>query len=344
MKEVLSQVIDGKHLTSETAERAMELIMAGRATASQIGSLLTALRMKGETPEEIAAFARVMRRFAIHVVTENEQVVDTCGTGGDGADTFNISTAAAIVTAAAGIPVAKHGNRAMSGKTGSADVLQALGVSVELDGERAARCLREVGVCFMFAPQYHQAMKHAVGPRKELGFRTIFNVLGPLANPAGAKRQVIGTYDASLVDRMAEALRMLGTTHALIVHGDDGLDEITLSTSTQIAEIRDGRIQTYTLTPEHVGIQKHPVESFRGGDAAFNAQIIRRIFAGEQGAPRDIVVMNAAAAIYVGGKVNTISDGVRVASAAIDGGHAQAVLERLAKRSHELAGEERIQV
>ncbi|MGB8955004.1 MAG: anthranilate phosphoribosyltransferase [Tumebacillaceae bacterium] len=331
MKQALQTVISGGTLSCEEAEQMMGTIMSGGATDAQIAGLLTGLRMRGETVEEITGFARAMRQFSTKVDAGISGLVDTCGTGGDGADTFNISTTASFVAAAAGVRIAKHGNRSVSSKSGSADVLQALGVNVDLSPEQAAYCLKEIGISFLFAQLYHQAMKYAIGARKELGFRTVFNVLGPLTNPAGATRQVIGTFHADLVYKMAHALAELGTDHSLVVHGEDGLDEITITGPTKIAEVRGGRVQrVFTITPEEVGLTRAPIEAIKGGDPVQNAAIAREVLSGAPGAPRDIVVINAAATIYVSGRAASIAEGVRLAQNAIDSGRALQLLQQLA--------------
>ncbi|KEO83751.1 anthranilate phosphoribosyltransferase [Tumebacillus flagellatus] len=330
MKQALMAVISGETLTAKEAEAAMEQIMAGEATHAQIAGFLTALRMRGETVEEITGFTRAMRRFSTRVESRLGGLVDTCGTGGDGAETFNISTTASFVAAAAGVPIAKHGNRAVSSKSGSADVLQALGVEIALTEEQAAYCLEQVGIAFLFAQTYHPAMKHAIAPRKELGFRTVFNVLGPLTNPAGAKRQVIGCFLPDLVEKMAHVLAELGAEHALVVHGLDGLDEITVTGPTKIAEVRDGQVvDVYTLTPEDVGLDRYEIEELRGGDAIVNAAIAREVLRGKSGAARDVVAFNAGATIYVAGLASSIREGVEMALRAIDSGRALHVLQEL---------------
>ncbi|MBL0387970.1 anthranilate phosphoribosyltransferase [Tumebacillus sp. ITR2] len=340
MKQALLAVINGETLTAHEAESAMEQIMSGEATHAQIAGFLTALRMRGETVEEITGFARAMRRFSTKVESKLGGLVDTCGTGGDGAETFNISTTASFVAAAAGVPIAKHGNRAVSSKSGSADVLQALGVEISLTQEQAAHCLEQVGIAFLFAQNYHPAMKHAIAPRKELGFRTVFNVLGPLTNPAGAKRQVIGCFHPDLVEKMAHVLADLGAEHALVVHGLDGLDEITVTGSTKIAEVRDGRvIDVFTLTPEEVGLSRHAIEELRGGDAVTNAAIARHVLQGHYGAARDVVAFNAGATIYVAGLASSIREGVELAKQALDSGRALAVLQQLAITTQQVTQE-----
>lgn len=343
IKAALQTIINGGTLDRQTAEETMGQIMAGEATDAQIAGLLTALRMRGETVEEIAGFARAMRAVSTKVESRVKGFVDTCGTGGDGADTFNISTTSSFVSAAAGVLIAKHGNRSVSSKSGSADVLQALGVNIELTPEQASQCLEEVGISFLFAQLYHKAMKHAIGPRRELGYRTVFNVLGPLTNPAGATRQVIGTFHADLVDKMAHVLADLGTEHALVVHGRDGLDELTVTAPTKLAEVKGGEVvRVFELTPEEVGLERHNIAALAGGDATVNAQIAHDILQGELGARRDIVVLNAAATIYVSGRAASIADGVRMAQEAIDSGRALETLEKLAALTQTLAREKEL--
>ncbi|GIQ61761.1 anthranilate phosphoribosyltransferase [Paenibacillus cisolokensis] len=338
MQRALATMMSGTDLTREEAREVMEIIMSGKATSAQIAGIVTALRMKGETVDEIAGFAEVMRSKSNRVATEREGLLDTCGTGGSGIHKFNISTASAIIAAAAGVRVAKHGNRAMSGKAGSADVLEALGVNIALSAEQAARCLDEIGICFMFAQLYHPALKHAAGPRKELGVRTIFNMLGPLTNPAGADRQLLGLYDRSRTETVAGVLRELGLKRAMVVSSHDGLDEISISAPTQISELRDGQLRTYDLTPEQLGLRTYPLGEVLGGDAAVNAAIIRSVFAGEQkGAYRDIVLANAGACIYVGDAADTLREGVERAKEVIDSGLASAKLQQLIETTGEVA-------
>ncbi|AEI41353.1 anthranilate phosphoribosyltransferase [Paenibacillus mucilaginosus] len=333
----LQQLIAGQHLSRAEARDVMSVIMEGGATPTQIGSLLTGLRMKGETIEEITGFAEVMRLKSGRVRTSQENLLDTCGTGGDGADTFNISTAAAIVAAAGGIRVAKHGNRAMSSKSGSADVLEALGVNIQLGEEQAARCLEEVGICFMFAQNYHQSMKHVAPSRRELGFRTVFNLLGPLTNPAGADRQVLGVFDRGKTETIAHVMQALGVKRSLVVASFDGLDEISISDATQVTELRDGSIRTFEISPDDLGLRTYPQAAVVGGDAAENAHILRAIFAGEQGAPRDIVLANAGACFYVTGLSGTLQEGVKMAAAVIDSGRAQLKLQQLIQCTGEVS-------
>ena len=303
----------------------MAEIMDGQATPAQFGAFVTALRCKGETIDEMVGLARTMRAKALPVVSGGP-VVDTCGTGGDGAGTLNISTAAAIVAAACGARVAKHGNRAMSSKCGSADVLEALGVRINLSAVEVAECLEKVGVAFMFAPVFHPAMKHAGLPRREIGIRTVFNLLGPLCNPAGASAQVIGVPNKDLVLKMAAVLRALGGTHALIVHGD-GLDELTVTGQTHVCELIGDALNRYTVVPEDFGLTRYPKDSIKGGDARWNAATMLRMLQGETGAFRDAAVFNAAAALLAADKVKNLGEGVTLAVEAIDSGKALAKLE-----------------
>jgi anthranilate synthase/phosphoribosyltransferase len=331
IQEAVAKAIDGQDLTEVEAESAMTQIMEGQATPAQIGAFLTALRMKGEAVSEIAGCARAMRRSAIPVRPQRpEALVDTCGTGGDGSGTFNISTTAAFVTAGAGQPVAKHGNRSISSKCGSADVLEALGVNLDLTPDQVAASVDEVGIGFLFAPKLHPAMKHAIGPRRELGVRTIFNVLGPLTNPANASAQVLGVYDPDLTETLAHVLGTLGSEAAFVVHGSGGLDELTTSGPNQVSALRDGRVETHNLDPADLGFQRARVEELRGGDASENATITRGILAGKiNGARRDVVVLNASAALLVGGRADPLADAIRLAENSLDGGSARRVLDDL---------------
>jgi anthranilate phosphoribosyltransferase len=338
MQEALNKLVSSTDLTREEARSVMDFIMSGNATSSQIAGVATALRMKGETKDEITGFAEAMREHSSHVQTKQEGLLDTCGTGGSGIHKFNISTASAIIASAAGIRVAKHGNRAMSGKAGSADVLEALGVQITLTPEQAAECLHQIGICFMFAMLYHPSLKHAAAPRRELGVRTIFNMLGPLANPAGADRQLIGLYDRTKTATIAAVLNELGVKRAMVVSSIDGLDEISISAPTRISELRDGEVVTYELTPEDLGLSRYPISEVIGGDAATNASIIRGIFSGQQrGAYRDIVLANAGACIYVGGHADSLQEGVAIASEMIDSGKAEQQLLKLIQTTGELA-------
>lgn len=336
IQEAIRQIIEGRHLTRSEARSVMGQILDGQATPAQIGGLLTGLRIKGETIEEITGFASMMRDKANRVRTTQINLLDTCGTGGDGGNTFNISTTASIVAAAGGIRVAKHGNRAMSSKSGSADVLEALGVNIQLNQEQAAACLEKAGICFMFAQLFHQSMKHAAAPRKELGVRTVFNLLGPLTNPAGADRQVLGIFDRGLTETIAHVMQALGVKRALVVASADGLDEISISDTTQVTELKDGEIRTYEITPELLGLQRYPISEVSGGDAVQNAQIARDIFNGAQGAPRDIVLANAAACFYVTGMAETLQEGVKLAAHTIDSGEALRKLEQLVQCTGEM--------
>ena len=335
IREALSKVLDGEHLTRAEATAVMEEIMSGNATDAQIGAFLIALKLKGETVEEIAGSAQVMREKATRVPTRHEVVVDTCGTGGDGSGTFNISTTAAFVVAAAGLCVAKHGNRSVSSRCGSADVLKALGVNIETPPERVSVCLDEVGIGFLFAPMLHGAMKYAIGPRREIGVRTIFNVLGPLTNPAGARRQVIGVYDRELTETLAGVLRDLGSEHVFVVHGSDGLDEITSTGPTRVSELRDGEMDTYEIEPGDLGLASARPEDLAGGTPEENVRITLDILNGIRGPRRDVVLMNAAAGIVAGGGAQSLRDGVRVAEDAIDSGGALEKFEGLKRCSNE---------
>lgn len=326
MQDYLRRVADGQHLSRPEAAYVMQQVMDGKATPSQIGGLLTALRMKGETVDEITGFAEIMRRKVLPVKHPFQNAVDTCGTGGDGGKTFNVSTATSILVAGMGVPVAKHGNRSVSSKSGSADVLEALGIAAQMSAEEAQEALEEIGICFMFAPLFHQSMRHVMPARKELGFRTCFNILGPLTNPAGVKRQLLGVYSQSLTKLLACVLRELGVERALVVSSDDGLDEISVSAPTQVSELRDGQVTTYRITPETFGLGLHPLSAVSGGDAFHNASVIRGIFAGEKGGPRDIVVANTAAVLYVAGHAPSLQDGARQAAKALDEGVAKAKL------------------
>jgi anthranilate phosphoribosyltransferase len=334
IKEAISALVSGRSLTADDAAHVMEEIMQGEATPAQFGAFVTALRLKGETVDEIVGLARTMKARAIPVIVD-EPVVDTCGTGGDGSQTFNISTTAAFVAAGAGLKVAKHGNRAMSSQCGSADVLEALGVKIELSAEQVQRCLLEAGIGFMFAPSFHPAMKYAAIPRREIGIRTVFNILGPLTNPAGAKAQVLGVADDSLVEKMALALQYLGCNHALVVHGEDGLDEITTSGKTHVCEVKGNHIMNYTICPEKIGLVQSNADSLKGGSAKENAELLRSILSGAPGPQRDAVLMNTAAVLLAGDKVETLQRGVELAQKTIDSGEALNKLEQLIKVSQD---------
>jgi anthranilate phosphoribosyltransferase len=329
----LHQIVTRRQsLSRAEAHEVMSEILRGQATDAQIAGLLIALSMKGETVEEIVGFAQAIRAAApVWPAPEGDGLVDTCGTGGDTSGTLNISTAAALVAAGAGVPVAKHGNRSVSSKCGSADVMEALGVKLSLSPERLAECLREVGIAFLYAPGIHSAMKFVQTARRDLKVRTVFNLLGPLTNPARASAQVVGVYSVDLVDKLAEALSMLGLRRALVVHGNDGLDEITISTTTRIAELRDGQVRTYEVTPEEFGLRRAPLSTIAGGDAASNAVIVRKILGGEKSARRDVVLLNAAAALVASGRADSLLHALPAAVEAIDSGAALAKLEALAR-------------
>ncbi len=328
LKDILPRLALGETLSEPEAEHAFNVIMSGEATAAQIGAFLMALRVRGETVAEITAAARIMRAKATHVKAP-EGAIDTCGTGGDASGTYNISTAAALVVAACGVPVAKHGNKAMSSKSGSADILSALGVNLEAEMERVETCMSEANIGFLMAPRHHSAMRH-VGPvRTELGTRTIFNLLGPLSNPAGASRQLLGVFAEGWVQPLATVLGRLGAKRAMVVHGSDGLDEITTTGPTHVGEFRDGQVHTYTITPEDAGLPRTSAQDLKGGDADFNAAALRALLDGAPGAYRDITAINAAAALMVADKVDSLRDGVTMACQAIDSGAARATLEKL---------------
>jgi anthranilate phosphoribosyltransferase len=335
--ETLTKLAVRQDLTADEAAGVMREIIEGRASQAQIGAFLLALHMKGETAEEIAAFARVMRDHAILIKPATGRIlVDTCGTGGDGTQTFNISTASAFVAAGAGCPVVKHGNKGISSRCGSADVLAALGVNFAISPEMQAHIVEKVGIAFFFAPYYHPAMKHTMTARREIGCRTVFNILGPLANPAGAQAQVLGVYHPGLTGTMAEVLRILGLLRAMVVHGS-GLDEITTTGETAVAELDNGRIHRYTIRCDRFGIAPAQPADLKGGDAQTNAGIIRDVLQGERGAARDIVLMNAGAAIYVGGVAQDLHEGIRLAASSIDSGNASARLCALVEATRGVA-------
>ncbi|MEK6603443.1 MAG: anthranilate phosphoribosyltransferase [Nitrospirota bacterium] len=331
IKDAIAKLIDRQHLTEAEAEAVMQEIMDGRATPAQIAAYLTALRMNGETADEITGSARAMREKATRIRPRDPVVVDTCGTGGDGGATFNVSTTVAFVVAGAGITVAKHGNRAVSSRSGSADVLKALGVRIDLLPEQVEECVNELGIGFLFAPMFHGAMQHAVGPRQEIGVRTIFNLLGPLTNPAGATVQIVGVYEESLCDLMAGVLMRLGVRHCYVVHGMDGLDEITLTDRTRICEGKAGRLTSYVVEPGDFGFARARPKDLAGGDADENARIIRDILAGREGPRQQLVQLNAAPALVACGKAATLQDGVALAQTIIRSGAAMDKLERLIK-------------
>lgn len=335
IQEAIKKVVEGYDLEEVEMVGAMNEIMEGEATDAQIACFLTALRLKGETVEEITGAVRVMREKATKINTKHPLVVDTCSTGGTGLHSFNISTTSAFVVAGAGIPVAKHGNRGVTRKSGSANVLMSLGINIEISPEQVGKCIDEVGVGFLFAPLLHGAMKHAIGPRREMGIRTIFNAIGPLTNPAGAKAQVLGVYSPELTETHAHVLKNLGTKHAFIVHGADGLDEITTTTTTRISELNNGDVNTYTLDPTTFGITKTEQESLLGGTPEQNAEITTNILKGQIGPKRDIVLLNAGAAIVAGGKAGNLEIGMKLAADSIDSGRAFETLEELRTVSNE---------
>ena len=328
IRESIDTVVSGRSLTMEEASSVMREIMEGEATPAQLGAFLTALALKGETTQEITGMARVMRDMALRVEVDGE-LVDTVGTGGDGKNTFNISTATAFVAAGAGLKVAKHGNRAASGSCGSADVLEALGVQIELSPVAVAQCINEVGVGFMFAPAFHPAMRPAGPVRREIGIRTVFNILGPLTNPAGAQTQLLGVAFPELGGIMAEVLGLLGSLHAMIVHGAGGLDEISLSGDTSVWEVRRGQVEEWTIRVEDTGLPETPIEAIRGGSKEENAATMLRLFQGEQGAVRDMVLLNSAGGLMVGDKAETIRQGVEMSAGIIDSGAALAKLDQM---------------
>lgn len=326
----IGKLIEEKDFEPSEAESAMRQIMSGNATPAQIGAFITALRIKGETPTEIASFARVMRQFASEINPKvNDILVDTCGTGGDKINTFNISTTAMFVAAGANIKIAKHGNRSVTSKSGSADVLESLGIKVDLPPKQVEQTIEDIGIGFMFAPKFHKAMKHAIGPRKEIEQRTVFNVLGPLTNPADAKAQVMGVYDGSLTEKLAKVLGKLDTERAMVVHGLDGLDEISILGRTKISELDSGEISTYEIRPEDFGISRVGPEHVAGGDAEENAKKLLRVLKGEKGPARDIVLLNSAAAIVVSGKADDLEKGLELAAESVDSGKAYEKLLRL---------------
>ena len=333
MKQALAKVVAGQHLCLEEMQQVMQLIMTGQATEAQIGGFLVGLRMKGETVEEIAAAAQVMRQLATPVQVNCDYLVDTCGTGGDGVNTFNISTASAFVVAAAGGHVAKHGNRSVSSKSGSADVLEAAGVKLDLNPQQVARAIEQVGVGFMFAPQHHSAMKHAIGPRKEMGVRTIFNVLGPLTNPAGAPNQVMGIFDKNLLRPMAEVLQRLGSEHVLVVHSEDGLDEISIAAPTHVAELKNGEILQYTIEPEQFGMRRAALDQLAVVSVEQSLAMIREALNQQNEAASDIVALNGGAALYAAGLAGDINEGEVLAQDAIGSGMAKEKLAELASYS-----------
>ena len=334
MQSAIRAVAERVNLDGDEMRSVMHLIMTGQATPAQVGGFLVGLRMKGETVDEIAAAASVMRELATHVEVAGPHLVDTCGTGGDGASTFNITTASALVTAAAGGRVAKHGNRSVSSKSGSADVLEAAGVRLDLTSSQVAACIDRVGVGFLFAPRHHGAMKHAIGPRREMGIRTIFNLLGPLTNPAGAPNQVLGVFSSQWLEPLAQVLKQLGSEHVLVVHAEDGLDEISIGAPTRVAELKNGSISVYTIVPEDFGVQRASLSALAVQDAAQSLATIRRVLENEPGPARDIVMLNAGAAIFACGLVTSLMDGVARAGEVLANGKAGEALDELIRVSN----------
>lgn len=322
IREATAKIIERIDLTREEQELVFEEIMTGGATPSQIAAFITALRIKGETVEEITGAAHIMRKHATKINVDKKKLLDTCGTGGDSKDTFNISTISAFVACGAGLTVAKHGNRSVSSRCGSADLLKELGVNIEASLDVVKKCLVEIGIGFLFAPLLHGAMKYATPVRREIGIRTIFNILGPLTNPAGAANQLLGVYDKDLVEPLTDVLRRLGSRHCLVVHGLDGMDEITTTGETLVCELKDNRINSFKIKPEDFGIPKAEAEDLNGGDASFNAQLSREVLEGKKGPQRDIVIFNAGCAIYAGDGARDIEEGIRLAKRSIDSGAA----------------------
>lgn len=338
IRDAIKKVVEGCNLTQDEAVLAMTEIMDGEATPAQVSSFITALRMKGETVDEITGFVKVMRDKSIKVKPKSKTLIDTCGTGGDKLNTFNISTAATFVVVGGGVTVAKHGNRAASSTCGSADVLEALGVNLNLSPDQIATCIDQAGVGFMFAPKMHPAMKHAVGPRKEIGIRTIFNMLGPMTNPADAKQQVIGVFSPEITETMAHVLKALGTERAMIFHGMIGLDEISTLGETKISELEDGEVKTYIIEPKDVGLETARPEDLAVGDSVLdNVKALLDVLDGKKGPKRDIVLLNAAAAFVVSGKADDLTDGIELAKESIDSGAAMKALERFKSITQELA-------
>ncbi len=335
IQDLIQAVVEGESLSAEQAAAAMDEIMSGEATPAQFGAFVTALRMKGETVDEISGMARVMREKSLRVEVSGK-VVDTCGTGGDNSGSFNISTTAAFVVAGAGEKVAKHGNRSMSGSTGSADVLEALGVKIELSPESVGRCIDEVGFGFMFAQGFHPSMRFAAGPRREIGIRTVFNILGPLTNPANASRQLIGVADPSIAERMARVLGQLGSERALVAHGSDGMDELTITGASTIWQLENGEVLTFEVSPEELGLSVSDADSIRAESPRDSARIARSVLRGDAGPHRDVVLMNAAAALVAAGRSDTLADGVQVAARSVDSGDAESKLDSLIELSQGL--------
>jgi len=335
LKELIAQVIVGQDLSQSQAQQAMQVIMSGQAGDVQISALLTALRMKGETSTEITGFAKTMRDYAVKINCNNDHLIDTCGTGGDKKGTFNVSTTVAFVLAGAGLTVAKHGNSGVSSSCGSADVLSALGIHVNLPPEVVERMIKDLNIGFLYAPTFHKAMKYAATPRKELGFRTIFNLLGPITNPANAHCQLIGVYEPTLTQKIGEALKGLGVRRAMVVHSFDGMDEISTLAPTQVTEVRDDEIRSYVIDPAHYGFTGGVADDYLGGTPEKNAEIIVGVLSGQSGAKRDIVLINAAAALLIADKATSLEEGIALAATSIDSGAALAKLKSLRSASND---------
>ncbi len=339
IREAIAELVEGRDLSQEVAAQVMNEIMEGDATPAQIGAFVTALRVKGETVAEITGMAQTMRANSLKVQTEvhGESLVDTAGTGGDGQNTMNVSTAAAVVAAAAGAKVAKHGNRGASSVCGSADILEASGVKVDVAPDGVKRCIEQIGIGFMFAPIFHPSMRHAAVPRREIGIRTVFNILGPLTNPAGAGAQVLGVADPSYGDKMARVLGRLGTNRAMVVYGEDGMDELSITGPTQVWELSGGQVNSYTVTPEDAGLNRASLDDIRGGSLESNLELFRDVLQGVAGPVQDVVVLNAAATLVVAGKADDLDSGVSMASKAINSGAAKEKLEAFAALTQELS-------
>jgi len=334
IRHAIAKIAEGKDLTEEESASSIREILEGKATSAQIAAFIMGLRVKGEKVSEILGGAKVMREMVLTLKINTDIAVDTCGTGGDVANTFNISTAAAFVVAGAGIPVAKHGNRAVSSLCGSADLLKEIGVNINLPPDKVAKCIDEIGIGFLFAPLFHSAMEFAAGPRREIGIRTIFNLLGPLTNPAKVKAQVLGVYSKELTEPLAYVLEQLGVKHAFVVCGSDGLDEITITGETRVSEVSSGEVKSYQITPEEFGLKRGSIEELRGGDAFYNKEVLIRILKGAKGAKRDVVLMNASAALVAGAKAKDFKEGILLAEESIDSGNAYKKLEELIEFSN----------
>jgi len=341
LQQAIAAVVEKRDLSAAEMTSVMDAIMHGEATPAQIGGFLVGLRMKGETVDEIAAAVAVMRALATKVPVDAEHLVDTCGTGGDASGTFNISTASALVVAAAGGRVAKHGNRSVSSRSGSADVLEAAGVKLDLTSEQVADCIETVGVGFLFAPRHHGAMRHAIGPRREMGVRTIFNLLGPLTNPAAATNQVLGVFAVEWLEPLAEVLSRLGGRHVLVVHAEDGLDEISIGSATQVAELRDGAVRRFSVSPEDFSLTRAPLDTIKVASAEESLAMLNEALAGKEGPARDVVALNAGAALYAAGLEDSLTRGVERAVEVLRAGVARETLARLVEKTHSFAGETR---